>query len=57
MSERIDYETTPNGFVCLTDCPHGFEHNVGSGPCEDCEYFIANNEDEQYVECDYEDEL
>lgn len=51
MSETIYYESI--NYVCLTDCPHGFQHNVGSGPCEDCKYFVEHNEDEGCVECDY----
>lgn len=56
MSEKIYYETNPNGYVCLTDCPHGFSPSVGSSACESCEYFVENNEDENYVVCDFNKE-
>ena len=49
--------------TCLTQCPHLIDSNtkngilVGSFNCQHCKYYDSQNNQEQFVNCNYKEEI
>lgn len=57
---KIHYEHT--FCFCETPCPYGFINGytddtkrVGSHACGDCKHFVKHNDEESWVECNFEE--